>query len=124
MFQGCLEFQWHHEIPRDIVHKGLLSSCADLNVVVLANMIAVALVHGLPSTTTVMMMTNSMTSTNYDDNTTTTTTDKQNLLWSIMGLKLLYDMRRFGARLDKCETVACMAGSNNLMLGPLPDVRL
>jgi len=31
------------------------------------------------------------------------------------------DMRRFGARLDECETVACMAGSNDLMLGPLPD---
>ena len=31
------------------------------------------------------------------------------------------DMRRFGERLDKCETVACMAGSNDLMLGPLPD---
>ena len=31
------------------------------------------------------------------------------------------DMRRFGAKLDKCDTVACMAGSNDLMLGPLPD---
>lgn len=31
------------------------------------------------------------------------------------------DMRRFGAQLDGCETVACMAGSNDLMLGPLPD---
>jgi hypothetical protein len=31
------------------------------------------------------------------------------------------DMRRFGAQLDKCETVACMAGSNDLMLGPLSD---
>lgn len=31
------------------------------------------------------------------------------------------DMRRFGAQLDKCETVACMAGSNDLMFGPLPD---
>ena len=31
------------------------------------------------------------------------------------------DMRRFGAQLDKCETVACMAGSNDLMLGPIPD---
>lgn len=81
MFQGCLEFQWHHEIPRDIVHKGLLSSCADLNVVVTANMIAVALVHGLPSTT--------MTTNIDDDNTATATTHKQ-LLWSIMGLKLLY----------------------------------
>jgi hypothetical protein len=31
------------------------------------------------------------------------------------------DMRRFGAQVDKCETVACMAGSNDLVLGPLPD---
>jgi len=31
------------------------------------------------------------------------------------------DMRRFGASLDKAETVACMAGSHDLMLGPLPD---
>jgi hypothetical protein len=31
------------------------------------------------------------------------------------------DMRRFGAKVDKCESVACMAGSHDLMLGPLPD---
>ena len=31
------------------------------------------------------------------------------------------DMRRFGERLDKGDTVACMAGSMDLMLGPLPD---
>lgn len=31
------------------------------------------------------------------------------------------DMRRFGEQLDKCETVACMAGSNDIMLGPLSD---
>ncbi|KAL3809909.1 hypothetical protein ACHAXA_005323 [Cyclostephanos tholiformis] len=31
------------------------------------------------------------------------------------------DMRRFGARLDECDTVACMAGSNDLMHGPVPD---
>lgn len=31
------------------------------------------------------------------------------------------DMRRFGAGLDKSESVACMAGSHDLMLGPLPD---
>lgn len=66
MFQGCLEFQWHHEIPRDIVHKGLLSSCADLNVVVIANMCAIALVHGLP------------------------TNEENHLLWSLLGFKLLY----------------------------------
>jgi hypothetical protein len=31
------------------------------------------------------------------------------------------DMRRFGAKLDKGETVACMAGSHDLIHGPLPD---
>lgn len=31
------------------------------------------------------------------------------------------DMRRFGEQLDKGETVACMAGSMDLMHGPLPD---
>jgi hypothetical protein len=31
------------------------------------------------------------------------------------------DMRRFGESLDDCSTVACMAGSHDLMLGPLPD---
>lgn len=31
------------------------------------------------------------------------------------------DMRRFGAKLDPGETVACMAGSMDLMHGPLPD---
>lgn len=31
------------------------------------------------------------------------------------------DMRRFGAALDNCDSVACMAGSHDLMLGPIPD---
>lgn len=31
------------------------------------------------------------------------------------------DMRRFGAALDNCESVSCMAGSHDLMLGPLSD---
>jgi hypothetical protein len=31
------------------------------------------------------------------------------------------DMRRFGAQLDKGETIACMAGSHDLMHGPIPD---
>lgn len=31
------------------------------------------------------------------------------------------DMRRFGEKIDKGETVACMAGSHDLMLGPFPD---
>jgi hypothetical protein len=29
--QACLEFQWHHHIPDDIVVKGLFESIADLN---------------------------------------------------------------------------------------------
>ena len=31
------------------------------------------------------------------------------------------DMRRFGAGIDKCDSVACMAGSHDLMLGPIAD---
>ena len=31
------------------------------------------------------------------------------------------DMRRFGKQLDPADTVACMAGSHDLMLGPVPD---
>mmetsp|Transcript_17668 Transcript_17668/g.27265 ORF Transcript_17668/g.27265 Transcript_17668/m.27265 type:complete len:670 (-) Transcript_17668:1099-3108(-) len=31
------------------------------------------------------------------------------------------DMRRFGAQLDKCETLACQAGSMDLMIGKLRD---
>jgi hypothetical protein len=31
------------------------------------------------------------------------------------------DMRRFGAKLDKGETVACMAGSHDLLHGPIND---
>ena len=30
-------------------------------------------------------------------------------------------MRRYGEQLDKGETVACMAGSHDLMHGPLQD---
>ena len=33
MGQPCLEFQWHHHIPEDIVVKGLFEACADLNLV-------------------------------------------------------------------------------------------
>lgn len=33
--QPCLEFQWHHAIPDDIVRKGFVDVCGDLNVVVL-----------------------------------------------------------------------------------------
>lgn len=31
--QPCLEFQWHHHIPDDIVTKGIFEACADLNLV-------------------------------------------------------------------------------------------
>jgi hypothetical protein len=33
--QPCLEFQWHHAIPDDIVRKDFVDVCGDLNVVVL-----------------------------------------------------------------------------------------
>jgi palmitoyl-[glycerolipid] 3-(E)-desaturase len=33
--QPCLEFQWHHSIPDDIVRKSFLDVCGDLNVVIL-----------------------------------------------------------------------------------------
>ncbi len=31
------------------------------------------------------------------------------------------DMRRFGSNINSCDTVSCMAGSHDLILGPLPD---
>jgi len=33
--QPCLEFQWHHAIPDDLVRKSFVDVCGDLNVVVL-----------------------------------------------------------------------------------------
>jgi len=33
------------------------------------------------------------------------------------------DMRRFGAKIDKGETISCQAGSMDLILGPVPDHR-
>lgn len=47
LFQGCLEFQWHHAIPFDISRKDYLACCADLNVVVLVNAAANLAVMGL-----------------------------------------------------------------------------
>jgi palmitoyl-[glycerolipid] 3-(E)-desaturase len=32
--QPCLEFQWHHSIPDDIVRKDFVDVCGDLNVVI------------------------------------------------------------------------------------------
>jgi ubiquitin-conjugating enzyme E2 variant len=37
--QPCLEFQWHHSIPDDIVRKSFIDVCGDLNVVILIVMI-------------------------------------------------------------------------------------
>ena len=31
--QVCLEFQWHHSIPDDLVRKDFVDTCGDLNVV-------------------------------------------------------------------------------------------
>lgn len=33
--QPCLEFQWHHAIPDDLVRKNFVDTCGDLNTVVL-----------------------------------------------------------------------------------------
>lgn len=33
--QPCLEFQWHHAIPDDLVRKDFVDVCGDLNVVIL-----------------------------------------------------------------------------------------
>lgn len=37
--QPCLEFQWHHSIPDDIVRKSFIDVCGDLNVVILIVML-------------------------------------------------------------------------------------
>ena len=34
LFQGCLEFQWHHAIPYDGASKPFIACCADLNIIV------------------------------------------------------------------------------------------
>jgi hypothetical protein len=51
-----------------------------------------------------------------NDDRDTTTSQKRNykILQSL-------DMRRFGAQLDRGETVACMAGSHDILHGPIPD---
>jgi palmitoyl-[glycerolipid] 3-(E)-desaturase len=35
---GCLEFQWHHAIPQDIVRKPFYEACGDLNMVALLHL--------------------------------------------------------------------------------------
>jgi len=32
--QACLEFQWHHSIPDDLVRKDFVDVCGDLNIVI------------------------------------------------------------------------------------------
>lgn len=39
LFQGCLEFQWHHAIPVDITKKSFVACCADLNIVVAVSVV-------------------------------------------------------------------------------------
>ena len=39
LFQGCLEFQWHHAIPYDGASKPFIACCADLNIIVLILMV-------------------------------------------------------------------------------------
>ena len=39
LFQGCLEFQWHHAIPYDGSSKPFVACCADLNIIVLILMV-------------------------------------------------------------------------------------
>ena len=64
----------------------------------------------------VLSATMALTSTDFIDNGEIKEGKKRNykVLQSL-------DMRRFGESLDDCSTVACMAGSHDLMLGPLPD---
>ncbi|KAH8051359.1 hypothetical protein JL722_10813 [Aureococcus anophagefferens] len=39
LFQGCLEFQWHHAIPVDITKKSFVACCADLNIIVAVSVV-------------------------------------------------------------------------------------
>ena len=32
---SCLEFQWHHRIPTDIISKSFLQVCGDLNMIMI-----------------------------------------------------------------------------------------
>eukprot|EP00004_Rigifila_ramosa_P008843 TRINITY_DN2027_c0_g1_i1.p1 TRINITY_DN2027_c0_g1~~TRINITY_DN2027_c0_g1_i1.p1 ORF type:complete len:312 (+),score=46.02 TRINITY_DN2027_c0_g1_i1:74-937(+) len=43
---GCLEFQWHHAIPHDIVSKPFIEVCGDLNLVALLHLVWVGLLYG------------------------------------------------------------------------------
>jgi palmitoyl-[glycerolipid] 3-(E)-desaturase len=43
---GCLEFQWHHAIPTDIVSKPFVEVCGDLNLVALLHLAWVVVING------------------------------------------------------------------------------
>jgi hypothetical protein len=80
--------------------KALLGKCKE-NAVTLSNVLSAAMAY---------------TATDFISNGTNNKNEERNykVLQSL-------DMRRFGSKLDNCDTVACMAGSHDLMLGPLPD---
>ncbi len=58
-----------------------------------------------------------LTSSDFIDGGQSTTSGKRRNYKVLQSL----DMRRFGANVDSCDTVSCMAGSHDLMLGPIPD---
>jgi len=43
---GCLEFQWHHAIPNDIVSKPFVQVCGDLNLVALLHVVWLIVING------------------------------------------------------------------------------
>ena len=53
--QACLEFQWHHVIPQDIVLRPFLSVCGDLNTIVAVHLFAIGLMSNFsdPLTNTI-----------------------------------------------------------------------
>jgi hypothetical protein len=44
--QACLEFQWHHHLPHDIVTKGLAASCADLSLAIISVGVTTFAIYG------------------------------------------------------------------------------
>jgi palmitoyl-[glycerolipid] 3-(E)-desaturase len=53
--QPCLEFQWHHAIPDDIVRKDFVDVCGDLNVVVAILSALNAYLLGFPNMSSVAL---------------------------------------------------------------------
>lgn len=86
-------------IPENILN-GLIKKCKE-NGVTMSNLLSAAM---------------AFTSTDFIDGGKSAAKKERNykVLQSL-------DMRRFGSKLDACDSVACMAGSHDLMLGPLPD---